>query len=107
MSTFDDVFASITNGYRPTYMRVPYFAYSPLVLQTMADLKFHVIEVDIDTKDYENDTPAGASVSFSNFKNGLNAGGSMVLAHDVHQTTVDVLIQQMLDELKSRGLKGM
>ncbi|EGD91821.2 uncharacterized protein TERG_08038 [Trichophyton rubrum CBS 118892] len=107
MTKLDDVLATITNGYRPTYMRVPYFAYSPLVLQTMADLKYHVIEADIDTKDYEHDTPDGVSVSVGFFRDGLNAGGSITLAHDVHQTTVDLLIQQLLDELKRRGLKAV
>lgn len=107
MTKLDDVLATITNGYRPTYMRAPYFAYSPLVLQTMAELKYHVIEADIDTKDYEHDTPDGVSVSVGFFRDGLNAGGSIALAHDVHQTTVDLLIQQLLDELKRRGLRGM
>ncbi|KAF3891978.1 NodB Homologuey domain-containing protein [Trichophyton interdigitale] len=107
MTKLDDVLATITNGYRPTYMRAPYFAYSPLVLQTMAELKYHVIEADIDTKDYEHDTPDGVSVSVGFFRDGLNAGGSIALAHDVHQTTVDLLIQQLLDELKRRGLRAV
>ncbi|KAF3491976.1 uncharacterized protein GIQ15_01493 [Arthroderma uncinatum] len=107
MTKLDDVLASIINGNRPTYMRAPYFAYNTLVLQTMADLKYHVIDANIDTKDYEHDTADGVAISVSLFEQQLDAGGSIALAHDVHQTTVELLVQQLLDELKNRGLRAV
>ncbi|KAI1947414.1 hypothetical protein LOZ57_003141 [Ophidiomyces ophidiicola] len=105
MTRLDDVVAQILSGNRPTYMRAPFFAYSDVMLQTMKDLKYHVIDANVDTKDFEHNTPEGVPESMRLFKAELDAGGSISLSHDVHQTTVQLLAQQMLDEVKARGLR--
>ncbi|EFE38928.1 hypothetical protein TRV_06369 [Trichophyton verrucosum HKI 0517] len=107
MKKLDDILAPIIDGNRPTYMRAPYFAYSDTVSKTMAELKYHMIDANIDTKDYEHATPDGVPISVENFKKGLEAGGTITLCHDVHQTTVELLIQQLLDEIKKRGLRAV
>ncbi|EFQ99339.1 hypothetical protein MGYG_02352 [Nannizzia gypsea CBS 118893] len=107
MKKLDDILAPIIDGHRPTYMRAPYFAYSDTVYKTMAELQYHMIDANIDTKDYEHATPEGVPISVANFKKGLDAGGSITLCHDVHQTTVEMLMQQLLDEVKKRGLKAV
>lgn len=94
-------------GKYPTYMRPPYFSTNALVLQTMSDLGYHVITADIDTLDWQNDSEGGISTSVQRFKDGLSAGGSIELSHDVHQWTANVLVQSMIDEVRNRGLRGM
>lgn len=94
-------------GYFPTYMRPPYFSYNDLVLQTMAELGYHVINADIDTLDWANQSEQGIQTSVQRFRDGLNAGGSISLAHDVHQWTAQILTQAMIDEVKRRGLRAV
>ncbi|KAL8850898.1 MAG: hypothetical protein Q9221_004211 [Calogaya cf. arnoldii] len=100
----EDALFSIVGKYS-TYFRAPYFSYSDLVMQTAAERGYKVVNANIDTKDYENLN--NMQVGIQNFKNGLNAGGSIVLAHDVHQATADTLVAGMLAEIKARGLKGV
>ncbi|KAJ5584211.1 Glycoside hydrolase/deacetylase beta/alpha-barrel [Penicillium hispanicum] len=91
-------------GFFPTYMRTPFLHFNDVVLKAMADLGYHVIGASIDTKDFENDSPDLSWRSFQKFRAELDAGGSIVLAHDVHQTTVEVLVDNMLQEIAARGL---
>ncbi|KAI9791858.1 MAG: hypothetical protein M1816_003403 [Peltula sp. TS41687] len=94
-------------GYFPTYMRPPYFSTNDLVLETMAELDYHVINADIDTLDWANDSEGAIQTSVQRFKDGLNAGGSISLEHDVHQWTAQVLVQAEIDEIKRRGLRAV
>lgn len=94
-------------GYYPAYMRPPYFSTNDLVLQTMTELGYHVIQAGIDTLDWANDSQDGIQTSVQRFKDGLSAGGSIELSHDVHQWTANGLVQAMIDEVKNRGLRGM
>ncbi|KAE8380291.1 hypothetical protein BDV26DRAFT_279654 [Aspergillus bertholletiae] len=89
----------------PTYMRPPYFEVNDQVLETMKQLGYKVIEASIDTKDYENNDPTRIDRSYEKFINELNAGGSIVLAHDIHEQTVVNLARRMMEQIKARGLK--
>ncbi|RAL16123.1 chitin deacetylase [Aspergillus homomorphus CBS 101889] len=91
-------------GVVPTYMRPPYLAINGEVLAAMGDLGYHVISASVDTKDFAHDHPDLISRSFTRFLEGLNAGGSVVLAHDTHEQTVVALTRAMLDEIVARGL---
>jgi peptidoglycan-N-acetylglucosamine deacetylase len=91
-------------GVSPTYMRPPYFVTNAAVLETLGGLGYHVIEADIDTKDYENDSEALIQNAVNTFDAGIDAGGSIELSHDVHQWTANVLVQAMIDKVKSKGL---
>lgn len=93
-------------GVFPTYMRTPFLMFNGLVLTAMTDLGYHVIGASIDTKDYENDDPGRNWLSFEKFRTELDAGGTIVLAHDVHENTVGILVDNMLDELEARGLQS-
>lgn len=88
-------------------MRPPFLRHTPVVLSAMADLGYHVIGASVDTKDYENDNPDTNWVSFEKFKREVDAGGTIVLAHDAHQHTVEILVDNMLAEVERRGLRGM
>ena len=94
-------------GKAPTYMRSPYFASNDFTLSVLRDLNFHVVHASIDTLDWQNDSQDAIGISVQNFKNGLNNGGTIELSHDVHQWTANTLVQEMINELKARGLRGM
>lgn len=90
-------------GKYPTYMRPPYFDYNAETLQIMKGLKYRVIITDLDTNDWQFNVDA----SMNAFVSGLNNGGSIVLAHDVHDMTVNQLLPRMLAELKRRNIKSV
>jgi peptidoglycan/xylan/chitin deacetylase (PgdA/CDA1 family) len=94
-------------GRVPTYMRAPYFSTNDLVLRTMGELNFHVVHASIDTLDWQNQSEGAIEISVQRFREGLNQGGTIALAHDVHPWTASRLAQAMVDEVKSRGLRGM
>ncbi|KAK0387787.1 hypothetical protein NLU13_4032 [Sarocladium strictum] len=102
MTRLENEFLSLVGRY-PTYMRPPYFDINNVVLDVMKSLKYRVIITDLDTKDYEKNLPA----SLANFRTGLDQKKSIVLAHDVHDTTVNTLVPQMIAELKSRNMKSV
>jgi hypothetical protein len=87
-------------------MRAPFLHHSPTVLETMAELGYHVIGASVDTKDYAHDDPGTNWRSFEKFLDGIDAGGNLVLAHDSHWTTVEILVDNMLWEIGRRGLSG-
>lgn len=105
LTLLEDALIEITGKY-PTYMRPPYFSTNDLVLQTAGELGYHVVNADIDTLDWDNDSQEKIQTSVQRFKDGLSGGGSIELSHDVHQWTANVLVQAMIDEVKARGLRG-
>jgi peptidoglycan/xylan/chitin deacetylase (PgdA/CDA1 family) len=105
MTVLEDTFMS-TLGFFPTYMRPPFLRHTPVVLNAMADLGYHVIGASVDTKDYENDNPDTNWISFEKFSREVDAGGTIVLAHDSHQHTVQILVHNMLADVGRRGLSG-
>ncbi|CAG7962524.1 unnamed protein product [Penicillium nalgiovense] len=103
MTLLEETFMGIL-GFFPTYMRPPFLRHTPVVLGAMADLGYHVIGASVDTKDYENDNPDTNWVSFEKFLREVDAGGTIVLAHDSHQHTVEILVDNMLADVERRGL---
>jgi len=93
-------------GRYPTYMRPPYFSCSAQCLNTMNSLSYHVVRTDIDTLDWQYNTPSTIQTSMNIFRNALNNGASsyLPLAHDVHSTTVNYLVSDMIIALRARGL---
>lgn len=73
-------------------------------MDMMNNLGYHVINVNLDTKDYENDNPSMIWVSKQKFEEGA-WGGNIVLAHDIHEQTVISLTQFMIDTIRARGLR--
>jgi peptidoglycan/xylan/chitin deacetylase (PgdA/CDA1 family) len=106
MTQLEDAFMQVL-GFYPAYMRPPFLAFNGVVLSAMGDLGYHVISASIDTKDYENDHPDLISHSFEKFRAELDAGGSIILSHDVHEQTVHTLTRAMLEEICARGLQSM
>ena len=105
MTALESAFSHIL-GFYPTYMRAPFLATSDAVMDVMDELGYHVIGASVDTKDYAFDDPDTNWRSFERFLEGLDAGGTVVLAHDSHQNTAEILVENMLAEIETRGLSG-
>lgn len=82
-------------GFTPTYMRLPYLASDDEALNVLDDLKYHVIGVDIDTKDWQHNSEDGIAMSVHNFNIGFNDGRRLVLAHDRHKWVLEKLLPEM------------
>jgi peptidoglycan/xylan/chitin deacetylase (PgdA/CDA1 family) len=104
MTQLEDALVSIIGVYG-TYLRAPYLSTSGVALSTVGSRGYHVIDISIDTKDYE--LQSNIPQALANFQAGLNAGGTISLEHDVHQFTVQSLLPLLISELQSRGLRGV
>ncbi|KAF4950733.1 hypothetical protein FGADI_8007 [Fusarium gaditjirri] len=98
-------------GWIPTYMRAPYLECNAAsgCLDEMSELGYHVVDQNIDTKDYENDSPALIQISKDRFSSGVSSNSDnnqyIVLAHDVHDQTVHNLTAFMIDTAQDRGYR--
>ncbi|KAK4967584.1 hypothetical protein LTR28_002528 [Elasticomyces elasticus] len=76
----------------------------------MKALGYHIIYFDIDTHDYDNDSPMLIQNAKNNFANGI-AGRSpsineyLVIGHDIHNQTAHNLTAYMLETLLTAGYK--
>lgn len=96
-------------GFFPTYMRAPYLECAGDCQALLNELGYHIIDTNLDTKDYENDSPELIQVSKDRFSAGLStdAGSNdyIVLSHDVHYQTVESLTAYMIELSIERGYK--
>ncbi|EKJ73640.1 hypothetical protein FPSE_06258 [Fusarium pseudograminearum CS3096] len=99
MTRLEADFLNIIGKY-PTYMRAPYFSYGSNALPVMKTLGYHVIGADVDTLDWEYNTPAETDIALKLFKQGTTALKTISLFHDVHANTVRNLIPKVLDAVK-------
>jgi peptidoglycan/xylan/chitin deacetylase (PgdA/CDA1 family) len=65
-----------------TDMRPPYLSTSATALSALKTLGYYVISVDIDTLDWQYNTASTIQTAVTNYKKGLDAGGSISLSHD-------------------------
>ena len=68
----------------------------------MNTLAYHIIDANLDTLDWAN--TQNIQVSKDIFSQNV-ASGSLCLAHDVHQATVNSLAEFMITESQKRGLR--
>ena len=96
-------------GVFPTYMRPPYLAFDSASQADMADLGYHVVSTNLDTKDYANNSPeliGNSQRTFDQFT--ASDPGSVsyiVLNHDVHRETAYTLAEYEIRRLQSRGYR--
>lgn len=94
-------------GVRPRYIRPPYAACENGCLEDLEGMGLHVVNFDLDTKDYENDSEGAIQVSVNKFNNELGwntaTDSAIVLAHDVHRWTVERLVEEMVGTIRNRG----
>ncbi|KAK4167638.1 family 4 putative carbohydrate esterase [Cladorrhinum sp. PSN259] len=99
-------------GMIPTYMRPPYASCEGSCVPSIEGLGYHVIHFDVDTKDYEFKDSAGAmQTAIDTFNSAVANGGPdssfLVLSHDVHENTVEVLVPAMLQTIAERGYRAV
>ncbi|KAI5306894.1 hypothetical protein KEM56_006544 [Ascosphaera pollenicola] len=101
-------------GVFPTYMRPPYSDCSQNSgCQDDMDLfGYHIAYFDVDTDDYEQDSPTKIKKSKKIFNNALNKAIAteeplLVIGHDVHEQTVVSLTPYMLDQLYAAGYRAV
>lgn len=106
----DDAFRNII-GVAPRYFRAPFLSCGAECVAQIGDLGYYVIDTNLDTKDFENNTPDTIQVSKDKFDAELGSDpGSddfIVLAHDVHETTVTELTPHMVATLQERGFEAV
>jgi hypothetical protein len=76
----------------------------------MADLGYHVISTNLDTKDYENDSPDLIQNSMNTFNsyvssNSPSSSSFIVLNHDIHYETVFALAEYELQRVQATGYR--
>jgi len=109
MTQLESVLLDIIGRY-PTYMRPPYLSCDTTCLSTLNTLGYHVMTTNLDTLDWQFNTPSTNWQSQQIFENAISStsgtsGSWLVLAHSVHETTVDLLATYMIDRATERGYK--
>ncbi|KAI6087080.1 glycoside hydrolase/deacetylase [Hypoxylon rubiginosum] len=101
-------------GRIPTYMRPPYSSCTEVsgCQSDLAALRYHVIYFDLDTDDYENDSPTliqNAKDNYDEFFAGTSPAtdDALVIAHDIHEQTVHNLTEYMLKDIQTRGYRAV
>ncbi|TWU73193.1 hypothetical protein ED733_004265 [Metarhizium rileyi] len=98
-------------GWIPTYIRPPFLECSADsgCESTMSDLVYHSISTNLDTKDYMYDDPDLIQRARDRYSSKLSTkpdeNSYIVLAHDVHEQTVNNLARFMVDLARERGYK--
>ncbi|KAI6087196.1 carbohydrate esterase family 4 protein [Hypoxylon rubiginosum] len=95
----------------PTYMRLPYGGpRSQEVKDDLADLGYHVIQYNVDTKDYLHNSEEEIEESIAVFEEAIDPDGKgsyIVLCHDIREWTARRLVPAMLEILAGRGYEGV
>lgn len=101
-------------GKIPTYMRPPYSSCTGQCQTDMATLGYHVTYFDVDTDDYNQDSPSQIQNSKNWFKGNITKSGSssatsswLEIGHDIHEQTAMNLTDYMLSTLTQLGYKGV
>ncbi len=94
-----DALGGAGQGLSP-FFRFPYLSQSGYLRTTLLQGDMVVLDVDIDSKDYYKDT--AATVAARTLERLEARGSGIILFHDIHQRTVDML-PTFLEELAARG----
>jgi peptidoglycan/xylan/chitin deacetylase (PgdA/CDA1 family) len=97
-------------GRWPTYMRPPYSSCDDPCRATMKALGYHIMYFDIDTDDYDLDSPDLIQTAKNTFESYVGPSNTatddfLVIAHDIHQQTAQNLTAYMLETLIAKGYK--
>ncbi|KAG7407520.1 Chitin deacetylase [Fusarium oxysporum f. sp. rapae] len=100
-------------GFFPKYLRPPYGTCNRVsaCLDYATKLGYHVINWNLDTTDFENNTPDMIQTSKNTFSNGVStnakANAYIELSHDVQKQTAYNLTAFMIKTIKDRGYKAV
>jgi peptidoglycan/xylan/chitin deacetylase (PgdA/CDA1 family) len=90
-------------GVKPTYMRPPYLATGGNVLPVMKNLGYRVITNDIDSGDWNNQSPQQSQQRFQ--QAGAGGNGHIPLMHETYAGTVNTLTPWLINWAKQNNLK--
>ncbi|TWU72039.1 hypothetical protein ED733_001647 [Metarhizium rileyi] len=105
MTALDEKLIKLINK-SPTYMRPPFFHTTNESLKVLGEMQYHVINADLDSFDWNFTTPENNNEAFKNFQAKFD-NSTMSLMHDVHKTTVELLVPKVLPILKDSGRTAM
>jgi hypothetical protein len=97
------------SGFFPTYFRCPFLDGTAASgsIDLLNSLGYHIIDMDIDTKDYLNDDVTLIQASKDIFSTAVSAdavhNSHIPLAHDINYQTVVNLTSYMVNTLRARG----
>jgi peptidoglycan/xylan/chitin deacetylase (PgdA/CDA1 family) len=98
-------------GFYPSYLRPPFASCDWSCQADMAELGYHVLNFDVDTKDYENNSPTAIRTSMDKFALAIsgdpNSSSYIVLSHDVYAQTTDTLLVFMLEMIEKEGFQAV
>jgi len=98
-------------GKAPTNLRPPYASCSHECLMDTERMGYHVVNFDVDPKDYLYNQAGVIGAAMDNFSGALDAcrwGDSfLVLCHDSLQYTAEALVPHMLREIQQRGYRAV
>jgi peptidoglycan/xylan/chitin deacetylase (PgdA/CDA1 family) len=93
-------------GKVPRIVRPPHLLLDDRVATIMARLDYAVIQIEFDTLDWDDATPEKQKTILDRWKDGFSQGVRLILAHDTHPHTADVLLPRMISSIRDAGLKG-
>jgi peptidoglycan/xylan/chitin deacetylase (PgdA/CDA1 family) len=98
-------------GKAPTYLRPPYASCSDDCLYETERMGLHVVNFDVDPKDYLHNQADDIGAAMDNFSRALDErrwGDSfLVLSHDSLRHTAEFLVPHMLSEIEQRGYRAV
>ncbi|KAI1773663.1 carbohydrate esterase family 4 protein [Hypoxylon cercidicola] len=98
-------------GLVPTYMRLPYGGpRRPDVMEDLNDLGYHIIQWNVDTKDYLHNSEDKMRASIAIFDEAIGRDGEgsyIVLCHDIREWTAKLLVPAMLEIIADRGYEAV
>ncbi|AEO69652.1 carbohydrate esterase family 4 protein [Thermothielavioides terrestris NRRL 8126] len=106
-----DTALRVVLGKSPTYLRPPYASCSSECLSDLERMGYHVVNFDVDPKDYLHNRPDDIASAMENFSRALDGGGwgnsFLVLSHDSLRQTAEALVPHMLEEIQHRGYRAV
>jgi peptidoglycan/xylan/chitin deacetylase (PgdA/CDA1 family) len=104
-------------GKIPTYMRPPYSSCTgdSGCQQDLADLGYHIVNFNVDTDDYNQNTAENIQKSKDWFTGNITKDGAkadkgdkwLAIGHDILDQTANNLTEYMLSQLKQLGYKAV
>lgn len=93
-------------GKFPSYFRAPYLSCNAACESDINSLGYHLIDLEVDTKDFEN--PQDMTPSKNRLTTAFNASPSSVLSlqHDTVEKSATDLTPFFINLIKQKGLKG-
>ncbi|KAH8681037.1 hypothetical protein BX600DRAFT_429009 [Xylariales sp. PMI_506] len=105
MEKLEEALTSII-GVSPTYMRPPYLSCADDCVSDLADMGYHVVECNLDTRDWAGDYDSAHEIYSSALSSpSTQDAGYIVLSHDVKEQTVYSLAEYMITTAKQLGYK--